>query len=89
MEGIEIIRKRSRVETVYEAISGPDSTQWFPLTNQIVLKKTTTHISISRSLKLVRKCDKVIYFSFAFEKLMQFKSLTHITVGEVSDEAAH
>lgn len=23
-------------------------------------------------------------FSFAFEKLMQFKSLTHITVGEVS-----
>ena len=28
-------------------------------------------------------------FSFAFEKLMQFKSLTHITVGEVSDEAAH
>ena len=27
-------------------------------------------------------------FSFAFEKLMQFKSLTHITMGEVSDEVA-
>ena len=27
-------------------------------------------------------------FSFALEKLIQLKSLTHITMGEVSDEAA-